>query len=283
MGIFENFNPQSAITEGIGAVAQLVGQGARHRHEKALNERTIEAQKNASQFEWDKNLEQWNRANEYNAPTEQMMRLKEAGLNPAMIYGSGGAKTTAAVSPKYQAPRPTYNYSPPADPTQMLSQYNDFRMKNAQVDLIRAQAESARAQADVAPEIWRDKKDMSFMSRFTEKSKYRWMREMGGGRSNQWRMLDTSLQSQEMRNKLTGQMITGQANRNSLLDLDLEYYLYNRFGAMAGKLAKTAISKGKNLLKRPTVKGISDKFKTPTPQQRWMKNSIMDQYPSTKW
>lgn len=43
------------------------------------------------------NLQQWNRQNEYNHPLQQMSRLKEAGLNPHLIYGSnaGGAAGTA--------------------------------------------------------------------------------------------------------------------------------------------------------------------------------------------
>lgn len=31
----------------------------------------------------------WNRANNYNSPSQQMQRMKEAGLNPHLIYGSG--------------------------------------------------------------------------------------------------------------------------------------------------------------------------------------------------
>ena len=39
-------------------------------------------------------LEDWNRQNAYNHPKQQMQRLKEAGLNPNLVYG-GGATTTA--------------------------------------------------------------------------------------------------------------------------------------------------------------------------------------------
>lgn len=34
-------------------------------------------------------LDDWNRVNEYNHPLQQMQRLKEAGLNPNLVYGSG--------------------------------------------------------------------------------------------------------------------------------------------------------------------------------------------------
>lgn len=48
------------------------------------------------------NERMWNAANAYNSPQAQMERLKEAGLNPNMIYGSGGNTGMATAPP--QAP-----------------------------------------------------------------------------------------------------------------------------------------------------------------------------------
>lgn len=50
-------------------------------------------------------LQDWNRQNAYNHPAQQMQRLKEAGLNPNLVYG-GGATTTAQPvhSPQMQVP-----------------------------------------------------------------------------------------------------------------------------------------------------------------------------------
>lgn len=55
------------------------------------------------------NLQMYNLQNEYNLPANQMARLQAAGLNPNLIYGSGGAKTEAAHIPEaspvnYNAP-----------------------------------------------------------------------------------------------------------------------------------------------------------------------------------
>lgn len=50
-------------------------------------------------------LERWNRENEYNSPIQQMARLREAGLNPHLAYGSasasnsGNAQMSAANAP----------------------------------------------------------------------------------------------------------------------------------------------------------------------------------------
>lgn len=50
-------------------------------------------------------VKNWNMQNAYNHPTQQMQRLKEAGLNPNLVYG-GGATTTAqpVKTPEAQVP-----------------------------------------------------------------------------------------------------------------------------------------------------------------------------------
>lgn len=53
------------------------------------------------------NIELWKMQNQYNTPLEQMKRLKEAGLNPNLIYGSspsGASGAAGAVSPGKAAP-----------------------------------------------------------------------------------------------------------------------------------------------------------------------------------
>lgn len=46
----------------------------------------------------------WNLQNQYNSPQAQMQRLKEAGLNPALIYGSGGATAMSQQSVRSSSP-----------------------------------------------------------------------------------------------------------------------------------------------------------------------------------
>ena len=43
-------------------------------------------------------LDAWNRQNKYNSPVEQMKRLREAGLNPALVYGSGNVTGNSSTS-----------------------------------------------------------------------------------------------------------------------------------------------------------------------------------------
>lgn len=78
------------------------------------------------------NTEFWNMQNKYNTPKNQMARLKEAGLNPALIYGSGATNTGVAgsIAPSKASP---YNIKDPA-PTAL-----NAAMIGAQIELTNAQ------------------------------------------------------------------------------------------------------------------------------------------------
>ena len=52
---------------------------------------TAQAMKDQNSAQWD----MWNAQNAYNTPVAQMKRLKEAGLNPMLVYGSGSHSFTA--------------------------------------------------------------------------------------------------------------------------------------------------------------------------------------------
>lgn len=58
----------------------------------------LQNQLNRENAEWQNqiNIANWQMQNEYNHPAKQMERLKEAGLNPNLIYGNGTASTGLA-------------------------------------------------------------------------------------------------------------------------------------------------------------------------------------------
>lgn len=94
------------------------------------------------------NRQMWDLQNEYNLPTNQMNRLRAAGLNPNLIYGNGaaGGQATAiqkAEMPKYQAARANYQARPLQVPN-VIGMYQDVRMRNAQIDNVKEQANLAR-------------------------------------------------------------------------------------------------------------------------------------------
>lgn len=52
---------------------------------------TNDAMKQQNQMQWD----MWNAQNAYNTPAAQMQRLKDAGLNPMLVYNSGSHSFSA--------------------------------------------------------------------------------------------------------------------------------------------------------------------------------------------
>lgn len=95
-----------------------------------------------AQFEYEKNLEMWNRQNEYNRPDAQMQRLKDAGLNPNLVYGSQSVTgNTVGQAPQYNAPTLRYKGVEPSDLQGIISQYQDVELKIAQQNNIQAQTE----------------------------------------------------------------------------------------------------------------------------------------------
>lgn len=105
---------------------------------------SLDQAKKMSDYQYGKDLDMWNRNNAYNSPMEQMARLKAAGLNPNLVYGSGGVSgnTIPASMPKYQAPGVRYDAPPIFDLPSMISSYQDFKVKQAQIDNMRAQKDA---------------------------------------------------------------------------------------------------------------------------------------------
>lgn len=82
----------NAASSAIGGVIGLANSALQHKYNKELAE-----------YQYDKQLEMWDRQNEYNSPTAQRQRLEEAGLNPALMYGHGTVSTgNASTMPQYQ-------------------------------------------------------------------------------------------------------------------------------------------------------------------------------------
>ena len=92
------------------------------------------------------NIKFWQMQNKYNDPAQQMARLKKAGLNPALIYGSGATNTGVAGSIAPSKPAP-YNIK---DPVPSMLQ---TAMLTSQIDLQKSQAEKNRADAKQTTEL----------------------------------------------------------------------------------------------------------------------------------
>lgn len=96
--------------------------------------RQNEANMKLAQYQYDLQVEQWNRANAYNSPSAQMERYRAAGLNPYLIYGNGqsSAGMAASTAPAYDAPHMEAIPSP-VNTMQAASSMLDQALKAAQV------------------------------------------------------------------------------------------------------------------------------------------------------
>jgi len=80
-----------------------------------------------------RSLEDWNRQNAYNHPSQQMQRLKEAGLNPNLVYGGGATITAQSVkTPEAQVPNIDLQKAP-----ELIGAYQSI--KNQQLEYSRIQ------------------------------------------------------------------------------------------------------------------------------------------------
>lgn len=87
------------VGAAIGFGGEILGGVLNNVQQNKANNANMELAK----YSFDRNLEMWNKQNEYNTPKNQMARYTEAGLNPNLIY-SQGTPGVASNAPQYQAP-----------------------------------------------------------------------------------------------------------------------------------------------------------------------------------
>lgn len=113
----------------------------------AFNRRATK-RNNEDQRIWSKHM--WQLENAYNHPKEQMERLRQAGLNPNLVYGNGSAANTAgSASVPSTDPLPSLNIAESLGGA--MSGYIDTQMKNAQINNLGKQ--SSVMDADIAQKL----------------------------------------------------------------------------------------------------------------------------------
>lgn len=104
-------------------------------------DKTIAANRQLAEYGYSKDLEMWNKQNQYNTPQAQMQRIRAAGLNPNLVYGTGSVSgNTGGTTPKYQAPTVDYKYQPrQVDLPSMIGNFQNFQLQKANIDNVKAQ------------------------------------------------------------------------------------------------------------------------------------------------
>lgn len=136
----------TGVTAGLGFLNSFLQKDTAEKNvaaQEKINQQNIDfaRQTNLQNRAWA--LEDWNRTSMYNSPAQQMQRLREAGLNPNLVYGNGAQNTAQMVS-RTEAKSPDLK-APQHIPLQLpelggeLSRYVAVKQAQAQIETAKAQ------------------------------------------------------------------------------------------------------------------------------------------------
>uniref|UniRef100_A0AAU8AXX7 DNA pilot protein n=1 Tax=Dulem virus 108 TaxID=3145585 RepID=A0AAU8AXX7_9VIRU len=256
------------IAGGASLLGSALGFGSQKKTNKANMElakyqNEWQAQENEKAYQ--RNLQMWNLQNAYNSPTQQMARLRSAGLNPNLVYGSGVTGNSAGSTPQYQpadikraelSPYRGWNQGL----TDAVSNFLAFRSNRAQVENMEAQnslirqqtATEATRQANIAASTARSEfdltqanrlKDVSVSMAEAQMSKAQHDASTAWSQSQQsWIKTNIDRALQETRIKITKEEYNSlvQATRRLLQDNDINAFrnvmerMYGRSGSSLG-------------------------------------------------
>lgn len=114
-----------AFLAALPAIAAVVSSGINAISNARQTKKTNEANMKLAKYQYT-----------MNSPANQMKQYSEAGLNPNLIYGSG-----SGAAAKYDAPTVDYR-RPGFDMPNMISMYQDIKLKQEQIQQMAAQTAS---------------------------------------------------------------------------------------------------------------------------------------------
>lgn len=141
-----------SVVSGIGS---LIGQDIGNKNALEAVDRMNSGNMALAEYQYQTNLDMWNRQNEYNSPVQQMQRLKDAGLNPNLMYGQGNVGNASSL-PEYKAPQMgAYtgfgDLGASAAGNQLiqgLNSYAQIKKVQAETDAIRQNTENLKVQGE---------------------------------------------------------------------------------------------------------------------------------------
>lgn len=141
----------STIKNGIGGIAKgaigalgsgLLGGALSLGSSIFSQNRDLKGSKSLMDYQNSLNFYNWERQNAYNHPSSQLQRLKESGLNPNLVYGSGGVSNTSESIPSVSQGRSSFR-----NPIESIAQFQSIRNMSSQADLAESQARLNDARA----------------------------------------------------------------------------------------------------------------------------------------
>jgi len=263
MGLFQN----TTFGQVAAPATNLIGSFINNYAAKKAQERENKANRQMAEYQYSKDLEMWNRQNEYNNPQSQMERFKAAGLNPNLIYGQGNAGN-ASTLPKYSAPTIKKRSGLP-DIQGVIPAYQDYELKQAQTDNVtantRLQEEKATSEAvnramsqfhlDKNKWMWEGSGDPTGFAgqKHWFKDEELWRRTVNKRKVDS---ADNMYQLQKYNNQIAEQMLKLRIKDNA-------YYFWKNVGSGIARGAGNMFKfiKGKGFVPK---KGVAPKLKKPT-------------------
>lgn len=135
------------ILGGLNLGSSLISDHFNRRQSRAMQDKQNQANLELSKYAFQKDMQQLKYMNEYNAPVNQVARMREAGLNPALMY-KGSPQNVQTQMPKFNAPQANIQHFPmqaPQLPT--MGDFQDMRIKHAQVNNLKKDEEIKNLQA----------------------------------------------------------------------------------------------------------------------------------------
>lgn len=135
---------------GIAAGISALGTGGQFMATSKLNRKTMNWNNQQALRARDWALQDYAMQNEYNSPKAQMQRLKEAGLNPHLVYGNGADATGANMPTPPQATTGRLeNVDVQGGVNSALGAYQDIQSRTLQNNLLKAQTTIAEREAQL--------------------------------------------------------------------------------------------------------------------------------------
>lgn len=131
----------------IAGAASLGGTAVSAAAQGKMNKRTERYNKWAMQTQREWALSDWRMQNEYNHPSAQMQRFRDAGLNPHLIYGqtNEAAAVRSNNTPNWNPQAPDYTQAG-RGVASAVDTYFNTQMKEAQINNLKAQNDNILAQ-----------------------------------------------------------------------------------------------------------------------------------------
>lgn len=133
--------PGPLVVPLIAAGSAIASSGINAAAQGSMNRKSRKFARQQALLQRQYSLEDWAMQNEYNHPSAQMARLREAGLNPNLVYGNGADATAGPVRNSEPA-----HWNPTAPQIDLasgvnagLSAYYDSQIKQEQINNLRVQ------------------------------------------------------------------------------------------------------------------------------------------------